>query len=145
MKIQLGHGVEIDVTEDIAGHHTERDLLLRLLATVKHHEHKQKKRDRKTMSALSDFLAKQTAFNSRQATAIDAVVAGVAGVSADVDTLNAKITELQNSIGTVSPEDQAAIDSLQAQGEALSTKLEAASTALTALDAANPPPPPPTP
>ena len=98
----------------------------------------------KIMSAISDFLSKQTAFDARQSTAIDALVASIAGVSSDVDTLNAKITELQNSSGGVTPEDQASINALQEQGEALSTKLEAVSTALAALDAQTPPAVPPT-
>ncbi len=104
------------------------------------------KTEREIMSALSDFLAKQKAFNDRQAKAIDDVVAGVAGVTTDVATLNQKIVDLQNSLGdVVTPEDKVAIASLVEQGEAVATKLEAASTALTALDAANPPPtvPPP--
>lgn len=81
------------------------------------------------MSAISDFAAKQKAFNDRTGAAID-------GIVADIKTLNDKITELQNSAGTVTPEDQALIDDLQAKGEALASKAEA-------LDAQNPPPPPP--
>lgn len=81
------------------------------------------------MSAISDFAAKQKAFNDRTGAAID-------GIVADIKTLNDKITELQNSAGTVTPEDQALIDDLQAKGETLASKAEA-------LDAQTPPPPPP--
>ena len=95
------------------------------------------------MSAISDFVAKQTAFNSRQSAAVDAAVASVTALSGDVQTLNDKITELQNSVGTVTPEDQALIDALVTQGEALSAKTEAVATSLAALDALTPPNVPP--
>lgn len=84
--------------------------------------------ERKIMSAIGDFAAKQTAFNARLGAAID-------GVAADVDSLNAKIVELQNTAGAITPEDQALLDELQAQGEALASRLEA-------VDALTPPPPP---
>ncbi len=94
------------------------------------------------MSAISDFINKQTAFNARQGAAIDSVVTSVTGITQDVKTLNDKITELQNSAGSVTPEDQALIDQLETQADTLATKLEAASTALSALDAQTPPPAP---
>lgn len=77
------------------------------------------------MSAISDFAVKQAAFNDR----MDVAVAGLVG---DVTSLNAKIDELQNSPGTITPEDQALLDALQVRGEAISAKLEA-------LDALTPP------
>lgn len=83
------------------------------------------------MSAISDFAAKQKAFNDRQSAAID-------GVVADVKALNDKITELQNSPGQVTPEDQALLDELQTQGEALASRMEA-------LDSQTPPVVPPQP
>lgn len=95
------------------------------------------------MSVISDFVAKQAAFNSRQGAAVDSIVSSVAGISADIDLLNEKITELQNSPGGITPEDQALLDQLQAQGEEVATKVEAASTALANLDALTPPKPPP--
>ena len=97
------------------------------------------------MSVISEFAAKQTAFNNRQGSAIDSLVASVAGVTGDVKALNDKITELQNSQGGVTPEDQALIDGLQSQGDALATRLESVSTALAAIDAATPPVVPPVP
>lgn len=87
-----------------------------------------RKMEERIMSAISDFAAKQNAFNQRIGAAID-------GVVADVKTLNDKIEELQNSGGAITPEDQALLDSLQEQGEALATKLEA-------LDNLTPPTPP---
>ncbi len=82
------------------------------------------------MSAISDFAAKQTAFNAR-------IDAGITGISGDVQKLNALIAQLQSSPGSITPEDQAALDALQTQGDALSTKVEA-------LDALTPPAVPPT-
>jgi len=83
------------------------------------------------MSVISDFAAKVNAYNDRQD-------AAVAGVSADVDALNAKILELQNTQGQITAEDQALLDAIQARGEAAASKLEA-------LDALTPPVAPPTP
>lgn len=95
------------------------------------------------MSAISDFAAKQKAFNERQAKAVDDAVASLAGLVGDVQTLNDKITELQNSQGGVTPEDQALIDDLQTQGEAVAAKGEALAAALASLDAQTPPAVPP--
>lgn len=97
------------------------------------------------MSAISDHLAKQTAFNTRQAAAIDQVVTAVGGVTDDIKTLNDKITDLQNSSGGVTPEDQVIINDLETQGEALATKAENLATALKALDDQTPPVVPPAP
>jgi len=80
------------------------------------------------MSAISEFAAKQDAFNSR----VDAAIVGLTG---DVQTLNDKITELQNSAGQITPEDQALLDAIQARSEVIAAKLEA-------LDALTPPKPP---
>lgn len=80
------------------------------------------------MSAISDFAAKQQQFNSRMDAAVD-------GLTQDVATMNAKILELQNTSGAITPEDQALLDELQARGEAISAKLEA-------LDGMTPPAPP---
>ena len=80
------------------------------------------------MSAISDFAAKQKAFNDRTGAAID-------GIVSDIQALNDKIQELQNSAGTVTPEDQALIDDLVAKGDALAQRAEA-------LDNMNPPSPP---
>lgn len=99
--------------------------------------------EHKIMSAISDYAAKQKAFNDRQSTAIDSVVASTEGLTADVAALNAKIDALQNSSGTVTPEDAGLINDLETQGDALATKVEAVSNALRALDSQTPPTPPP--
>lgn len=80
------------------------------------------------MSAISDFAAKQNAFNDRMDTA-------VADLTGDVKSLNDTIAKLQSSPGTITDEDQASLDALQKRGEAIATKLEA-------LDALTPPKPP---
>lgn len=97
----------------------------------------------KIMSVISEFAAKQKAFNDRQSAAIDAATTSVTGLSGDIQALNDKITELQNSQGSVTPEDQALLDELQTAGDALATKVEGVSSALAALDALTPPTPPP--
>lgn len=97
------------------------------------------------MSAISDFATKQKEFNTRQAAAVDGAVASLQGLTDDVAALNKKIEELQNSSGGVTPEDQALIDDLQSQGEAVASKAEALAAALKALDEQTPPTVPGTP
>jgi chromosome segregation ATPase len=80
------------------------------------------------MSAISEFAEKQNAFTGR----VDAAIAGLEG---DVQSLNEKIAELQNTPGTITPEDQALLDAIQSRSETIATKLEA-------LDALTPPKPP---
>ena len=81
------------------------------------------------MSAISEFASKQNAFNDR----IDSAVTGLQG---DIEALNALIKALQDSAGTVTPEDQALLDQIQSRSETITGKLEA-------LDALTPPTPPP--
>ncbi len=89
--------------------------------------------ENKIMSAISDFAAKQNAFNDRMDTAI-------ADLQGDVKSLNDQIAALQASTGGITPEDQAALDALQARASTIADKLDA-------LDALTPPvaPTPPTP
>lgn len=70
------------------------------------------------MSAISDFAAKQAAFNQDVSNDLDAI-------QANITNLNALITQLQNSAGTISPEDQATLDTLQTAGTDLQTKADA--------------------
>lgn len=79
----------------------------------------------KIMSAISDFAAKMTTFFDQQ----DAAISDLQG---DVANLNAQIAALQNSSGTITPDDQALLDGIQTRGQAVSDKL-------TALDAITPP------
>lgn len=68
------------------------------------------------MSAISDFNAKVSASFDKLGTAVD-------GVVADVAFLKDQIAKLQNSPGTITPEDQATLDALQARADALSAKV----------------------
>lgn len=88
-----------------------------------------KELESKIMSAISDFAAKMQAHQSKIDTA-------VSGLTEDVKNLNDKITALQNSAGQISPEDQALLDQIETQGDAIATKLEA-------LDGLTPPAAPP--
>lgn len=85
----------------------------------------------KTMTAISDFAAKQTVHNDRMDTAI-------AGLSADVAGLKDLIAQLQASPGPITAEDQALLDAMDARAEVISAKLEA-------LDGMTPPVVPPVP
>lgn len=78
------------------------------------------------MGAISAFAAEQAAVNER-------IAAAITGVAGDIANLNSLIQQLQDSAGTISPEDQAILDALQVQGAALAARLEA-------LDAETPPP-----
>lgn len=69
------------------------------------------------MTAISDFAAKQAAFNTEIATDLTNITASIA-------TLNATIATLQNSQGTLSAADQATLDDLQAQGTALAAQAD---------------------
>lgn len=80
------------------------------------------------MTAISDFAAQQAAFNSR-------LDAAIADVQSDVEVLKEQIAELLASAGTISPEDQAALEALNARSAEIATKLEA-------LAAETPPPVP---
>lgn len=81
------------------------------------------------MGKITEFATAQKAFNARLETA-------VTGITGDVKALNDKIAELQNSQGEVTPSDQALINELQMQGEALAARF-------TALDELTPPTVPP--
>lgn len=84
--------------------------------------------------AFNAYVAEQTKFNDRQGVAIDSIVTSQGGLTGDIAELNRIITELQNSSGEVTPEDQALIDDLVAKGEAASVKAEGVAAALAALD-----------
>lgn len=69
-------------------------------------------------SSIQTFAAAQSAFNTKLAADLDSL-------QADVSALNDKITALQNSQGTLSAEDQKALDDLQTAGQALQDKADA--------------------
>ena len=69
----------------------------------------------KLMSQLTDWAAAEQADLTAISNTLDTIVAGVAAL----DTL---ITNFQNSPGTLSPSDQAALDAIQTASKALVTK-----------------------
>lgn len=70
----------------------------------------------KIMSKISEFA-------NVVAGAFDTIQASVEGLTVDIKSLNDKITELQNSSGVISPEDQALLDQIQGEAQALATSL----------------------
>lgn len=74
--------------------------------------------ENRIMTAISDFAAKQTAFNTE-------IASDLATLKTNIDNLNAQIAALQNSSGTVTPSDQALIDGLVTSGQALSDQADA--------------------
>ena len=94
------------------------------------------------MTAISDFAAKQNAFNAAIGADIDALVTSTNGLTDDVAALNAKIAALQASPGAITPEDQKTLDDLTAAGVALQLKTDTAAAKIAALDAQTPPTPP---
>lgn len=100
------------------------------------------KMEERIMSAISDFAAKQKAHNERHDKAIGELGTSVQGVVGDIERLNKKIEELQNTSGSITPEDQKLLDEIEAAGDALATKLESTSAAMKALDDLTPPAPP---
>ena len=69
------------------------------------------------MSSISDFATAQNAFNADVSADLDAIQTAIAA-------LNTQIATLQNSPGTITPADQATLDSLQAAGIALEAKAD---------------------
>lgn len=57
------------------------------------------------------------------------------GLVADIDNLNQQIAALQNSSGTLTPEDQASLNDLEAAGQALADRIKT-------VDEMTPPTPP---
>ncbi len=72
----------------------------------------------KLMSVISDFSVKQNAFNAEISSDLDDIKTAAASQLA-------LIQQLQQSQGTVTPEDQAIIDKLEADGTALVSKADA--------------------
>lgn len=81
------------------------------------------------MSRISDYADAVKA-------SFDAVSAGLDGITSDLQALADKITELQNSAGQITPEDQARLDEIQTMANGIKDRVAA-------LDAVNPPPSPP--
>lgn len=81
------------------------------------------------MSAITEYAARAKEHNDRVAKALD-------GLAADIAKLNDSIASIQNSPGSLSAEDQAALDSAEAAAKSLAEKAEG-------LDGLTPPEAPP--
>lgn len=126
----LGHTIR-DLTCELRHNNDNQSILQRI-----------EQAERNIMATIQEFSAQQKAFNTRQAAAIDSAVASVTGLTDDIAKLNQNIQDLQNSPGAITPEDQATLDELSVQGEAVATKSEALAAALKTLDDQTPPKPP---
>jgi hypothetical protein len=70
------------------------------------------------MSAVTDFAAKVTPVLSKVSADLDSI-------QTDITALNAQITAFNNSPGTLSATDQAALDAIATSAAALQTKADA--------------------
>lgn len=69
------------------------------------------------MSVIADFAAKQKTWNAE-------IKDDLTAISANLATLQTTISQLQDSAGKVTPEDQAIIDDLQAQAADLGAQAD---------------------
>jgi prefoldin subunit 5 len=99
-------------------HRRETEIILHAIQSLSHQLHK-------IMSTISEFASKMASFQTR----IDTAISDLQG---DVDSLTKQIAALQNSAGTVTPEDQKLLDGIQATASGVADKLDA-------LDALTPP------
>jgi len=88
------------------------------------------------MSEISNYEAKVSAAFTAIGETVDSIVTSVTGISGDVDRLKATIKALQDSSGTVTPEDQALLDKSEAAVNSLATRMAGVKEALASLDAA---------
>ena len=88
--------------------------------------------------AKEQIMEAITPFAARVNASFDALGVSVDGVQDDVTFLKEQIAILQNSSGTLTAEDQATLDAIQARADQVATKLAA-------IDAATERPPVPTP
>lgn len=104
--------------------HEEHKLFLELLEENRQHNHRIEQliehTERKIMSAITDFATANQA-------SLDAISASLDGITAGITALDTLITNLQNSPGTLSPSDQAALDAIQASSASLVAKAAAIS------------------
>ena len=106
-------------------------LLSEGFAQVNHKLDKLDERFKHMATDIKTFAAAVKASFDKIGTAVD-------GLTQDIKTLNDKITQLQNSPGTITPEDQALLDEVQAQAGSIADKVAA-------LDDQTAAPPAPTP
>jgi len=95
-------------------------------------------------SAIEQYEAKVNEAFTAIGQTVDSIVTSVSGVAGDVERLKATIKALQDSAGTVTPEDQALLDKSEAAVNALAARMNGLKEALASLDAATEEAPSPT-
>lgn len=95
------------------------------------------------MSALTDYIAAQKAFNVTLKAGIADTNAGLAGIAGDVDGLKKRIEDLINSSGGLTPEDKAELEAILADSAEIAASIQATAGQAKSLDEATPPAPPP--
>ena len=101
--------------------------------------------ERNIMEAIQNYAARvETAINAIGSD-IDSVVTSFEGVAKDVANLKEVIAKIQNSPGTLSPEDQASLDKGEFLLNSLAVRVSGVKDALAALDAATETPSTPNP
>ena len=94
------------------------------------------------MNAITEFAAAVDAHLDAQDTSLSNIESAATGVRDDVSSLKAEIEALQQSLGSLSPDDQATLDRIKARLASAAANVEAQAQALSALDALTPPKPP---
>lgn len=86
-------------------------------------------------TTIQDFADKVEALFTTIGEDVDSAVSSLTGINGDVQSLKKQIADLQASAGTVTPEDQARIDKIEATVNGLAAKTAAAKEVAAKLDA----------
>jgi len=87
-------------------------------------------------TAIETYAAKVDAAFTAIAETVDSIVTSLSGVAGDVDRLKATIKQLQETPGTITPEDQALLDKSEAAVNQIASRLAGLKEAMASLDAA---------
>ena len=101
-----------------SAHRRRLDRMEESLARIEHAISRIFTQGAQLMSAISDYVAKQKAHN-------DAVSSDLDTIQTAIGALNDKIAQLQNSPGQITPADQALLDGIEQDGQALQAKADA--------------------
>lgn len=93
------------------------------------------------MSQITDFENRVNVAFSGLNEQTTAAVESIAGLAEDLDFLKAEIARIQNSPGTLSPEDQAALDRIEGRLSDVSANVNGVVGTLRTLDSATTRPP----
>lgn len=117
--------------------------LMALLKGIEETQGHMFKRMEKMMSAVSEFGVAMNAFFDEQSASINELKASIDGLSGDVAWMKARIDELQNNSGPISPTDQDILNALQERAKTAVARGKEAVAQAKALDDATPPVVPP--